>query len=139
MVWRHISHNKWKRCHTTIEYRTKNYAKQCTNGTAVSFDDSMNLTLIDNGSICCGTDDDNDDERKEQPPQQMDKVKIEASRKAQSNANGGDAKQAAEPAPAPRKMKKMLSKSAKRMDEYSEKRCLTADEEQFDFSLQVDM
>lgn len=138
MVWRHIAQNKWKRCHTTIEYRTKNYAKQSDNSTATLLDDAMNITLIDNASVWCGTEDDvdNNDERTEQPTVHADKVREKPDRDARSLKKGGAVKRDEEQATMSRKTIKISSRSAKRIDQYSEKRCLTADEEQFDFSLQ---
>lgn len=149
MVWRYMNQNKWKRCNSIIEYRTKKYAKQCDSGNAILLDDSMSITLIDNGGGGVGGGDggyfgiDDDVDCDNKPDEHHSNQSGKFIGKSKSNVRSYSktdkmpiASTDGETQPKPRKVHKLSTKSLKRIDQYSEKRCLTADEEQFDFSLQ---
>lgn len=146
LLWRYSKQNKWKRCNSSIEYRTKNYTNKCDDGNDLLLDDSMSITLIENGGgggdgdgSCDGNGDDNDDNCYDGETKKKQSIKCDKTR-AQNTSTKPDKKMNANnnKETLARIVSKSSMKSSKRIDEFSEKRCLTIDEEQFDFSLQAD-
>lgn len=144
LLWRYSKQNKWKRCPSSIEYRTRNYTNKCDDSDAFLLEDSMSITLTENGGDDNGDGGDDNccegEAGKKQPiicekpkgkVKPIAKIKSKSDKKMNANNNKGTLI-------IPRVVGKSSIKSSKRIDEFSEKRCLTIDEEQFDFSLQTD-
>lgn len=118
--WRHFNTNKWNQFNShQIEFKS-NYQAEGTEESLIrsdSFiiDDSFNETLIDDFDV---------DERTPCNGIQIDPTpKKTGVEKVSTRATS--------------RTKKSLSRLGKDCDQYSEKRCLTADDEQFDFTMQT--
>lgn len=116
--WKYLGAQKWNKFNShQIEYKSNNYhsdehAESLVRSNSFIIEDSFNEKLIDNSTDVESQYDDSENQSKSK-------------------------KTSTENAIVQNKTKKNSDRPTKKCDQYSEKRCLTIDDEQFDFSLQM--